>query len=191
MPDLATVCSRLEKNWLAWERTPERQAQIRDWIAAQKVMIPLPDEFRDRNVVYDLPWPLLTTHYRSRLEVDPDAAGGRAIVLALGDDGLEYGVYSSSEKKELVSVRLPAAQLPGDERYHWYSAGTVTLTPKCYFRIHSSWEIQRPLDEFYESNGMSNTYESFASIKVTGPSYVSGSSRADAVLLDRILLVRP
>ncbi len=158
-----------------------------------KLMLPIPAELADREVVVDLTWPRLYNHYQSRIMEVPDAAGGRAVVLKKGneDKGLiEFGLYDVDGKREIKTIRIPHKENFQDETFHLYNLGKITLTRKCYAWAHYSWVIQRPLDEFYESNGMSNDYELFFSIKVQGPAYVKDSLQENAIMLDRILLVR-
>ena len=69
---------------------------------------------------------------------------------------------------------------------------TIGLNPDAErSRPLESCVIQQTLWESYESNGISNEYEIYLSLKVQGPSYVNGSKKDDAILMDRVLLVRP
>ena len=103
---------------------------------------------------------------------------------------LEFGFYDVTNKKQVHTVSIPKERLPQDEKFHFYPIGKITLAPKCYIWAHSSWNIQRDMDEFYEWNGISNDYEAFISIKAEGPAYVAGSEKANSVMVDRILLIR-
>ena len=49
--------------------------------------------------------------------------------------------------------------------------------------------MQQPLTEFAKNAG-NDEFEVMVSIKFTGPSYVPGSTSADAVYIDRILFIR-
>ncbi len=163
------------------------------YFAGLRSNIPTPEQFRNAEIVVDLGWPQLTPHYRSKLTDDPDAAGGKTIALFDGKSRnvLEFGFYDVTNKRQIHSISIGRESLPLDEKFHYYPVGKVTLPPKSYVWAHPSWEIQRNLDEFYENIGTSNDYEIFVSLKVQGPLYVEGSTKENAVMLDRILLIRP
>ena len=209
LPSRQMVVSRLQKNWpevvndfYPRSKQAELVRNINDYINGLNVSVPLPAEFKDRDVV-DIIWTSFKPLEWNGAQIvdDCDAAGGRAMKLGkpknAGDPndfhspGLEMGLYSASSKRELTTKKISKAELPHDEKFHFYSLGKVTLEPKCYVRVHKSWIIQQKLWDFYESNGISNEYEIYLSLKAQGPSYVSGSQKEDAILMDRVLLVRP
>ncbi|MFA6928814.1 MAG: DUF4838 domain-containing protein [Lentisphaeria bacterium] len=157
------------------------------------LMLPTPAELAEREVVVDLTWPQLYNHYQSKIIEVADAAGGRAVVLKKGDEDkglLQFGLYDVAGKREIKTSKIPLEENFQDEKFHLYNLGKVTLTSKCYAWAHYSWNIQRPLSEFYQSNGISNEYDLYFSIKVQGPAYVKDSLQENAIMLDRILLVR-
>jgi hypothetical protein len=211
-PDRREVIGRYKKNGLAaigdfvsTDQREESQRAINDYVKGLSVNIPLPAEFKGQDVI-DITWPRLKDNsiYGMYLVNDPDAAGGRA--LKLGTPGpntfspeflqkfhtsdLEMGLYSASSKKELVTKKIPRTALAKDEKFHFYPLGKVTLEPNCYVWAHNSWVIQHKLWEFYNSNGLSNEYKIYLSLKVQGLAYVPGSKKEDAVLLDRVILCR-
>ncbi len=178
--------------------------EINGYIDGASVSVPLPAEFKDRDVA-DIIWTSFKpmTYFGAHMVDDPDAVQGRAMKLGKpqnvsksDSDGfhasdLEMGLYSASSKRAIAIKKIPKAKLPQDEKFHFYSLGRDVLEPKCYVWAHKSCVIQQTLWECYQSNGISNECEIYLSLKVQGPSYVNGSKRDDAVLMDRVLLVRP
>ncbi len=167
--DLEPVMKRLEKNHrIAAEdylseggAVEEEMKKLQIFFSGLKADIRRPEEFRNEEIAVDLAWPQFSPYYRSRVIAAPDAAGGRAIAVQEEKDNgvLEFGFYDVTNKKQVHTVRIPKELLPQDEKFHFYPVGKIRLAPKCYVWAHSSWNIQRELNEFYESNGMSNDYE--------------------------------
>ena len=198
--DLDPVMKRLEKNHrIAAEdylsgggAVEEEMKKLHIFFTGLRADIRRPEQFKNCDIAVDLAWPQFSPHYRSRVMDVPDAAGGRAIVVSDEKDRgvLEFGFYDVTNKKQVHTVSIPKERLPQDEKFHFYPIGKITLAPKCYIWAHSSWNIQRDMDEFYEWNGISNDYEAFISIKAEGSAYVAGSEKANSVMVDRILLIR-
>ena len=210
-PGRDAVVDRLERNWPEWvERfypagMRERQKQkivgeVKRLRATARA--PLPPEFEDRDVV-DILWTSFEpfTAWGANVVDVPDAAAGKAIRLGIPKGvapaannhtgGLNMGVWSDVGRKYLVVKTVPADSLPQDEMFHLHHVGTVTLEPKCKVFVHKSWIIQHRVGEFFEPGGLPNEYDVYVSLKLEGPSYVKGSTKEDAVLMDRILLVKP
>ena len=102
----------------------------------------------------------------------------------------EVSMMKKSKIKSIISLGIKKA--PADEKYHWYKIGTATLEYGCW--IHVEWAMRLMLRDFYtmpSGNGTDpNRYEIWASIRMTGPGYVPGSTRENALYFDRGLLVR-
>jgi hypothetical protein len=159
-----------------------------------KAKIPAPELFKGFDIAADLTWPFLNDHYKSRIMDVKDASGGRAVVMKGGpkeSGNVQFGFYEQTTKRQAPTLTVKKEKIPSDEKFHYYRVGKITLPPKSYVWAHPTWNIQRSMNEFYESNGMPNDYELFLSIKLEGPAYVKGSNRENSFSLDRILLIRP
>jgi hypothetical protein len=92
--------------------------------------------------------------------------------------------------KGFHSYEFKRDALPQDERYHFHHIGTVDLHVASLFWMHRTWFIQQDFSRFFR-RGADNRFDVYVSVKFTGPSYVKGSTREDAISIDRFLLVRP
>ena len=210
-PGRDAVVDRLERNWPEWVRKfypvgmQQKQLERIDHELTRlrfSARAALPEEFEDRDVV-DILWTSFEPYSQFGVSVvdEPDAAAGKAMKLATPTSvakaannhkgGLTMGVWSHIDNKYLATTSIPAASLPQDEMFHLHRLGRVTLDSKCKIFVHKSWAIQHRLGEFFESGGLPNEYDIYVSLKLVGPSYVKGSTKEDAVLMDRILLVKP
>ena len=85
-------------------------------------------------------------------------------------------------------------QVPQDEKYHWYKLnGKIDLREKSYFWGHS-WAIQFNTTSIYVlSDGIAdnNVWECWFNAKFTGPAYVPGSKKENAIYVDMVVLTRP
>ena len=156
-------------------------------------VIALPLELSKRKVAHDLTYQQLKAipAYGVAKVSDIDAAGKVALKLGKGVKHgiLQYGSYDRVGEKMISVRKVQKGRLAKDENFHLYSLGKIKLSPSCYVWIHPSSYVQRSLSKFYQPNG-DNNYEVFVSVKVQGPAYVPGSNKDNAILLDRILLVR-
>ena len=102
---------------------------------------------------------------------------------------LTIGVHCPLTKAK-VSRQIPKA--PADEKYHWYRIGTISIDAAAI--IHADWAAKLMLKDFYtepSGNGSDpNQYEVWISVRMQGPGYVPGSTRENALYIDRGLLVR-
>ena len=83
--------------------------------------------------------------------------------------------------------------VPQDEKYHWYKIPDVTISEKSWFWGHL-WYLAIPLASVYQvDDGMSdaNYWDCWFSAKFTGPAYVKGSQKKNAIWVDMVVLVRP
>ena len=131
-----------------------------------------------------------------KLTADPEACNGKAMMMGAKANNPDFhkkpfmmGIYSNSLKKNLAYKKLKADEIARDEKYHIIPLGKIKLQPNLFFWGHASWLMQQPLTDFAKNAG-SDECEVMVSIKFTGPSYVPGSTSADAVYIDRILFIR-
>ena len=81
-----------------------------------------------------------------------------------------------------------------DEKYHWYKLkGKIDLQSSSYFWGHA-WAIQFVTDSLYlltDGIADNNVWEAWFSAKFTGPAYVPGSTKENAIWTDMVAFVRP
>ena len=91
-------------------------------------------------------------------------------------------------------VRTVLKSVPTDEKYHWYRIpGSIELKSPCYF-WGDGWAIQANVSSWYvltDGNPLDNTWNQvWFSAKFTGPDYVPGSTKENAIFVDMVCLVR-
>ena len=84
--------------------------------------------------------------------------------------------------------------IPTDEKYHWYRIpGKIELRSNPYFWGHA-WAIQARTAHWYfltDGNPLDNTWEQvWFHAKFTGPAYVPGSTRDNAIYIDMAVITR-
>ncbi|MFT5470427.1 MAG: hypothetical protein ACI8UO_005555 [Verrucomicrobiales bacterium] len=122
---------------------------------------------------------------------DEAAAGGRARRLGKGrpeDCKLPFQIKVHNASTEKSWQALTLKEVPADEAYHWYLVGEGPLDGTC--RLWSNVSTWIPLGWGAEPPP-SNEREIWVSMKFTGPMYVEGSTQADQVLIDQVVLVAP
>ena len=91
-------------------------------------------------------------------------------------------------------VGLELKTVPQDEKYHWYRIpGTYDMNSLAYFWGHS-WGIQMNISQHYVvADGVSNVnkWQGWVRAKFTGPAYVPGSKKENAIWVDIVVLTRP
>ena len=188
LKDISAVKRRFKDN-LKWMytmpqissgRVQKIKKQMSDFIAGLKVTAVLPEFLRDREIVADFTWPLLTRKARYvLLENDKEAAGGKAVVFGanrFNKKPLRFGVFDETRRRQLKNCRPKAAEKSG---FTYYSTGKFVLTKKCFIWVHPSWNLQADLSKYYDTSGLNNDVEAFVSIK-TQPRFA----------VDRIIVVR-
>ena len=101
----------------------------------------------------------------------------------------KWGNYRS---KKHITLRLK--KIHTDEKYHWYRfPGKLELDPVTYF-WGQGWAIQAQTSRLYvltDGSAEDNTWdEAWVSIKFTGPAYVPGSKKENAIYVDMAVLVK-
>ena len=170
-----------------------------------------------RLVAYPLATPIPNIH--SELVDDPDSITGKAILshgptgtdadhgigkmiqatptirvpnlkFVLGNIGPKHDVHPSAK----WNIDTVLSKVHKDEKYHWYKLnGAIDLQDKSYFWAHA-WAIQFKTSSLYLlSDGVAdnNVWEAWVSIKFTGPAYVPGSAKENAIWVDMVALARP
>jgi len=141
----------------------------------------------------------------SEIADDPDSAQGKAVKSA-HPDPLFHGInkimpgkykfrttgfYMSSGGKKAGIV---LDKVPQDEKYHWYRIpGSIVLDTRSNFWGHG-WGINARTNFWYTltyGDPRDNTWDQiWFSAKFTGPAYVPGSQKENAVWVDLVVLTR-
>ena len=99
--------------------------------------------------------------------------------------------HMASNKKR---ISLVLKKVPQDEKYHWYRIpGKIVLDTKSNFWGHG-WGINARTNHWYTltyGDLKDNTWEQiWFSAKFTGPAYVKGSKKENAVYVDTVIALR-
>lgn len=196
------IVERLRKNHrlCAAKYTDGKHAE--KWIADAEAFIktcvdapPLPKEFSGKKY-FDFWGPKLRPHgTRDKRVDDPDSPAGSARMLGpikkdFHKKPLELAVYDKVNRKYLLRKSVSGKDYPQDEKYHWYKVGKTHLTVKTQLIFHSSWSLSQSCgNDVYDPLEPDAEYEIYASIKLTGPSYVKNSRKPDGVYLDRVVFL--
>lgn len=178
---------------------PRLKAELSEEMARLRAAeLPLPDQFSKLapGSYRDFTW----TSFRPsgqhcRVVADPDAAGGKT--LHYTGEGpqdherpLGFGVYDSPRRVFGPSVTLKDADVPQDEKYHWYKVGRFPVTDGTLLWAHWTGLLSVPLDRVYDPAEQKHERDIWVSLKVTGPAYVKDSKQPNAVSLDRVIVVK-
>jgi len=198
--------SRVEQPWVCAERQNQDKARIEKDLTGMQLNIPVPDFLKDRAKVLKFAWPQMQDGWKGycTVQADPDSPMGKALV---GRDSVEmpqsmekpwngglypnsFGLYSGSDKRAGPDVKT---DVPQDEHYHWYKIGAFDYGPGT-FLWGFGWFGKVDLSTAYATaDGLPgyNIWETWISVKYTGPAYVKGSTQKNGVFLDRVILVKP
>ncbi len=157
---------------------------------------PLPEKFRFLPVK-DLCWSDF-----SLTVTDSTAAGGRCLswdremkrlkkknTPEMHKRDLQFGVYDRKNRKHIYIESIPKNKLPQDEKFHIYNLGKAPLNEDCVLWAHWTWYVGSSLRALADSSMPDRPGEIYVSMKVQGPSYVTGSKSLDDVRIDRIFYV--
>lgn len=100
-----------------------------------------------------------------------------------------FGLYEKSYTKYLVHGTIKPNDIPQDEKYHWYYAGTTRLYKSLSLWLHWTWGMSISLNKFYDENKPDKKYNVYFLIKIQGPAYVKNSTSLNDVRLCAIALV--
>jgi len=176
--------------------------------------ITVPDQFKHCKNIRKFAWPQMsefrangTLYLSVKMEMDTDSDMGKAL-FARGDKGKEdaqhdlaksfagglypnsFGIYSQGDKSSSETIRT---DIPQDEKYHWYKIPAWDFQPGSFLwgfywysrvDLSSAWTNADGLPGY-------NVWETWFSVKYTGPAYVKGSTRPNGVWIDKVILVKP
>ena len=188
LKDVSPVVRRFKENLKAMYTLPQISAgrikklkkQMNDFIDGLQVTAELPDFLRNREIIADFTWPLLSRKARYvLLKNDANAAGGKAVVFGpnrFNKKPLRFGFFDESRRKQVRNCRPKAVDKEG---FHYYATGSFSLSSSCFIWVHPSWNLQADLSRYYDTSGLNNEAEAFVSIQ-TKPYFA----------VDRIIVVR-
>ena len=183
-----------------WGKTSLRKVKEQTFATLDSMLkpIPIPPEFAQENVIQV---PVLGTCELQFIVDDPEAALGKAEKMELAKVDpkypplpMEFGVYDYVEKKYLVQRVLQKEDIPQDEKYHLILIGRVV--PNGFHRQmlygHSSWRLRIAglFSKLWDPIDGGREYDIYISCKFTGPAYVAGSTKENAVYADKLLAVK-
>ncbi|MBQ6474003.1 MAG: DUF4838 domain-containing protein [Victivallales bacterium] len=139
---------------------------------------------------------------------DPEALEGKALcsadsraemhgvnaLLPNQDYGFRTTEFTLGNHKMPGKVKLYLKKVPQDEKYHWFRIpGSVELKPVSYFWGHG-WAIQAKTAHWFvltDGNPLDNTWDQvWFRGKFTGPAYVPGSAKENAIWVDTVVATR-
>ena len=171
-----------------------------------------PEKFKDvpeenfRLVAY--PYFRNVRQFNAVIVDDPDSIQGRAVKSAPKGD-VYHGVNKVMPGRGRFrttffqlrnggglggGVSLLLKKVPQDEKYHWFQLpGSIELKHKSGFWGHG-WAVQANTTHLYmltDGTPADNTWdEVWFSAKFTGPAYVPGSKKENAIWVDMVVLIR-
>lgn len=163
------------------------------------LVLDIPEKFKDipAGRIRQFAWPFF-----SGVVSDPESPLGKAMsspgkevpgrrhLLKPQAGGLlpvSFGVYDNETKKGICMTISP---IPQDEKYHWHNVGRFEFGKQSFLwawfwhrnaNLRSVWTNADGLDGI-------NIWDVWISVRITGPAYVKGSQKKNAVLLDRVVL---
>jgi hypothetical protein len=210
--------SRIEQAGVLAERQKKDKEQLEKDIAGMLLDIPVPEHLKQCKNIRMFAWPQMSDGYdgSSKIEADPDSEVGKALVCRKAGHDLRkqkkdnesdeehdytkpfagglypnsFGIYSQNDKRSAATIKT---DVPQDEKYHWYKINAFDFGPNTFlwgFYWYASVNLN---SAFAAADGIPgyNVWETWISVKYTGPAYVKGSTQKNGVFLDRVILVKP
>ena len=139
---------------------------------------------------------------------DPEAMDGKAVRMASDiaerhgvnrllpnqDHGFRTTEFTLGNHKASGMVKLYLKKVPQDEQYHWFRIpGSIELKPLSYF-WGNGWAFQANTSHWFvltDGNPIDNTWDQvWFRGKFTGPAYVPGSAKENAIWVDEVVATR-
>lgn len=145
--------------------------------------VKVPEKF-DGLEVHDIHW----TSIAGTAVDDPDAVCGVAKMNPKYKHGNSYnfGFYNSRLSKG-DGITIAKEDIPQDEKYHLYKLGKALIMRPLNIIHDSTWHYRTRIPTI---SIIPHEREIWISAKFQGPNYVAGSKKPNAVLFDRIMLVK-
>ena len=197
-PDMRQVASRMRTTLpsliRAWTSIPEKEAKPRlekaafEATIAEQLPAPVPAELKGRKYV-EWQCDKLGDDGKSEVVKDADSVTGYARTFPKAAHKLPYkaGLYDDQVRKD-IGISLEARDIPQDEKYHLVKLGTFDMV--CQSRVYFDWTWRYSV--WVPPFGVqTDRREVWLSLKLTGPTYVKGSTRPDGIYLERLFFVEP
>ena len=196
--------SRIEQSWISEKQQKQDKEQLEKDMVAMLLDVPAPEHLKHHKQILKFAYPQMDNRC---IDTDPDSPLGMAMV-ARGNAGQEeaqhdlkksfaggyypnsFGIYSPGDKRSASTIRT---DVPQDEKYHWCKIPAFDFGPNS-FLWSFYWRANVNLSSVYAvADGLPgyNVWETWISVKYTGPAYVKGSTQKNGVYLDRVILVKP
>lgn len=149
--------------------------------------VTVPKQF-DGCEVIDWHWNQITKVGKAEYVKDPDAVCGTAFKNPNFKHRLPFslGHYFPPNKRG-GALTFSAVDIPQDEKFHLYNLGKNVVMQRLYVYFDNSWTFR----SYLPTIGIIPTeWDIWVSMKFTGPAYVKGSKSPNAVLFDRMFLVK-
>ena len=178
---------------------PRAKASLSEEMARLRAAdIPLPEQFSTLapGSFRDFTWSSFRgSGQHCRVVADPDAAGGKTLqYTGAGPEDhqrpLGFGVYDGVRRVFGPSQTLQGADVPQDEKYHWYKIGRFPVTNGVRLWAHWTWLLSVDLDRVYDPAAQDHDRDIWVSLKVTGPAYVKASKQPNSVSMDRVMVIK-
>lgn len=159
----------------------------------------IPEQFKGKKI-QDFHWPDFDpwgAHARYVVD-DPEAASTRTFGFDKRKKNLEHtlpihiGLYDSTApkgKKLIANYEWNKGDYATDEKYHWVKLGTTVITQNLRIYWHKRWASRIYMRKGIIGIDQNFPKEIWASIKITGPAYVDGSTKPNGVFIERVILV--
>ena len=205
-PTLEALFNRYRDNYLAnvryyyankvFANMPERVKHVEERLELNRRSLLgkeefLPEKYRGRHAI-EFNWSMFKER---ELINDADAYMGHAKKLSPSQSQdyhklpFKMGLYCKDSNKFITNYSIAEADIPQDEKYHWYDLGRFEILPNTYLWLHWTWRLQHYVDSVYIKDG-DNFWNVSVSVKLTGEPYVKGSKSEPQVLLDRVILTK-
>ncbi|MBR2510114.1 MAG: DUF4838 domain-containing protein [Lentisphaeria bacterium] len=182
-----------------------------------KTRLPVPPEFADipseKRRIYGYPSYRPMPHVHGNKVNDPEALCGVALKGHSPEKGMHgvgktrsgyvkernYKWCFATSQIEVECLDNPKTKgiiikdIPTDEKYHWYTIPKAEISAKTTLWAHM-WAIQFELSQAYMlADGIAdnNIWDVHVRVKFTGPEWVKGSKKENAIYLDMVVLTRP
>ena len=194
--DTKTVSQRLLENGIKqidmWTSIPKKNREVlKVSLKGEAELyshfpVPVPERFKGCDVI-DLHWNQLQRSTDNAVK-DADAVCGMAIRNPKVPLALPFKMgYYSSALKEGSGIEFLKEDIPADEKFHWYKLGRTRILAPLYLYYDNSWRFRGWLSSI---GVLGEDRDIWISVKFQGKAFVDGSKKPNAVLFDRILLIK-
>ena len=148
--------------------------------------VAIPERFKGCDVI-DLHWNQLQRSTANAVR-DTDAVCNMAIRNPKVPLSLPFKIgFYSGVLNAGSSIEFMKEDIPADEKFHWYKLGRTRILAPLYLYYDNSWLFRGWLSSI---GILGEDRDIWISVKFQGKNFVDGSKKPNAVLFDRILLIK-